>query len=804
MRKNPFEFKCLLLVFALLLAAPGIYGQDAPRLLSVARSGPDQIVLHWQPEPEQSRCGVFASSDGMHWQPWEESLLIRKKGRIQLSQANPGDRLYFRLLSKDSAGGESPPSRVYGVRFNAKQETEWLIVDGFDTWNERHGEGLNHTFGVTYGEALDAAGVDFDTCSHQAVGKKVRLKDYQNVVWFLGDDGPEEGTLDAGQRRQIKRFLEAGGHLFITGANLGQDLVEKGKDRDEAFLTTVLKTAFVEYDGCHYKVKAADESKVFPQGTAFRFNGRNAEIYPVDEPDVLNPALGGGGRPALSFDGVVGHYGVEFEGCIGRGRKPAKVMVWGFPFEAVYPAETRLALMKQVVDFFSAPNKSFGSVSITVRSSEGPIADVRVELRGTPFAAVTDKRGRCRIDNVPPGTYQVRTRHFMYEPAAQRVRIAADKRAKSELPVEKKDEVRETRSVWVVRNQMTSPEKIREMIRRSKAAGFNELIVQVRGRGDAYYRSETEPRSEALEEQPSDFDPLRLCIDEAHAAGLKVQAWMNAGYVWSDTGRPSPKSPKHILNRHPEWMLVTRNGRSLNDYAPEEFRERSNEGRFLALHNPEVQDYLYKVYMEVVQNYDIDGIHFDFIRWTTRGYDIFHDYDLGYGEPGRKAFAAQHGVDPYNIRPQDETLAYAWEDFRRDAVAGLVRRVYEGVQKVKPDVQVTAAVFARYHKGRVIAMQDWVDWLERGHLDAACIMAYYENNSIMRETVRTGTDYRFGGRINAGLGAYRTDTQGLIEQVRQSRLIGCEGQVVFAYGSLSDEDVEALAATVYRVPAKPY
>src|SRR5712692_1383076 len=66
----------------------------------------------------------------------------------------------------------------------------------------------------------------------------------------------------------------------------------------------------------------------------------------------------------------------------------------------------------------------------------------------------------------------------------------------------------EVRALWVVRTTLTSPEKIRKMVETAAAAGFNTLVVQVRGRGDAYYRSRWEPRAVELKDQPPDFDPL--------------------------------------------------------------------------------------------------------------------------------------------------------------------------------------------------------------------------------------------------------------------------------------------------------
>ena len=79
-------------------------------------------------------------------------------------------------------------------------------------------------------------------------------------------------------------------------------------------------------------------------------------------------------------------------------------------------------------------------------------------------------------------------------------------------PVHAQDEVR---ALWVVRTTLTSPAAIATMVAAAKNGGFNTLLVQVRGRGDAYFQQGIEPRPAALAAQPA-FDPLATTIARAH------------------------------------------------------------------------------------------------------------------------------------------------------------------------------------------------------------------------------------------------------------------------------------------------
>ncbi len=84
--------------------------------------------------------------------------------------------------------------------------------------------------------------------------------------------------------------------------------------------------------------------------------------------------------------------------------------------------------------------------------------------------------------------------------------MAAQAAMAAETPAPSK----EIRALWVIRTSLTSPESITEMVRRAKSANFNTLIVQVRGRGDAYYQSRWEPRAAEMKDTPDSFDP-RYC-----------------------------------------------------------------------------------------------------------------------------------------------------------------------------------------------------------------------------------------------------------------------------------------------------
>jgi uncharacterized lipoprotein YddW (UPF0748 family) len=335
------------------------------------------------------------------------------------------------------------------------------------------------------------------------------------------------------------------------------------------------------------------------------------------------------------------------------------------------------------------------------------------------------------------------------------------------------------------------------MVRRAKEAGFNTLIVQVRGRGDAYYTSRWEPRAEELKETPATFDPFAQVIEEAHRAGLKVHAWINMGFCAPADIRPP--SPDHIVNRHPEWLQVHRAVAvqllKLDPEDPEYLRILSKqidqdkneiEGLYTSFAIPGVKEHLYNIAMDVTDRYNVDGIHLDYIRCAARTLDynritlerfrIEIDKSLGAGE--KNLFATALTLDPLIY-----TTAFPeqWARFLQDQVTQVVERISVGARARKSAVLVSAAVLANDEAALSRCSQDWRLWLERGYLDAVCPMAYTADSEIYTRQIQKARAHAAGHQLWAGVGAYQMPVEGAVEKIGIARSLGADGVVVFSY-----------------------
>ena len=190
----------------------------------------------------------------------------------------------------------------------------------------------------------------------------------------------------------------------------------------------------------------------------------------------------------------------------------------------------------------------------------------------------------------------------------------------------------EIRGVWVVRTSLTSRDDITRVVDTARRGGFNTLFVQVRGRGDAFYKSALEPRSVDLAGQPATFDPLAVTLDLGHRAGLRVHAWIVVNLVSSSVALP--RAPGHVVNKHPEWLMVPQPlAKSLHSVAPSAraylarladwTREMSDhvEGLYLSPVSPGARQYTVDVVTEIAANYAVDGVHFDYVRFPSEAFD---------------------------------------------------------------------------------------------------------------------------------------------------------------------------------------
>jgi len=337
--------------------------------------------------------------------------------------------------------------------------------------------------------------------------------------------------------------------------------------------------------------------------------------------------------------------------------------------------------------------------------------------------------------------------------------------------------------LWVIRDVLKSKRTIDSMVDFAIEKNINHLFVQVRGRGYSFYESEFIPRSQILSE--GEFDPLAYLLDTAKGKGIKIHAWVNVYVLWSSKSLPNDE--RHILHMRQEWLDTIEEWpvdveKQLDMVAV----NNGSEGLFLSPNHPDVNGYLIKVFRELITNYDIDGLHLDYIR--------YQDAEYGRNPYAIARFKSVSGNDPgpWFLEMERSTIASRrlianmkrWNNFKRKAVTSLVKDTRALVNEVRPDCIISAAVKPNLYVARERYFQEWNVWLAAGYLDWVVPMNYSPNKREFARNIDVINDNfpkKYREKIIMGIALHNQTPSEAAEKIKFSRLGQFPRISVFSY-----------------------
>ncbi len=309
--------------------------------------------------------------------------------------------------------------------------------------------------------------------------------------------------------------------------------------------------------------------------------------------------------------------------------------------------------------------------------------------------------------------------------------------------------------------------------------GFNMIIPNMWTAGSAHYASDLLPRSETFDRYG---DQIASCLAAARRHGLEVHPW---------------KVNWNLLNAPPDFVERLRSeGRT----------QVSVEGEpidWLCPSNPENLRLELETMLEVVRKYDVDGVHFDYIRYPGR--------HACYCDGCRKRFEAFLGrsVGNWPAEVFDGDLAEEYTEWRCNQITRLVRETSVRAREEKPGIRISAAVFPDYPSCRYDVGQDWVLWIREGYLDFVCPMDYSSDDGWFSRIVRRQVEQAGGAvPVYAGIGvtvarsALTPDR--VVGQIHIARERGADGFVLFNFDpGLAERILPSCSLSATAVPAVP-
>ena len=359
---------------------------------------------------------------------------------------------------------------------------------------------------------------------------------------------------------------------------------------------------------------------------------------------------------------------------------------------------------------------------------------------------------------------------------------------------------REVRALWVTRASLTTQRAIAEMVHSARDHGFNTILVQIRGRGDAYYAGGPEPRAAELTQAGAAFDPLAEVIESARRAGLRVHAWVNVNLVGSAVELPSERS--HLLYRHPEWLMVPRElAPQLAPFEPNNPAyagaisrwTRSQAGAVEGLYSspiiPAAADHVISIVTHLARRYDLDGLHLDYIRYPNETFD-YSRYAIAefrshiaptLNDAARRSIDGRAAVDLF---AWPDALQDEWRRFRTARLSALVTRIRAAVKRERPSIELSAAVAPDAEEATTLRLQDWRAWIDGRLLDAVCPMVYTQDTALFTAQIAAAQAAAGASAVWAGIGSYRLTPAQTLEHIAAARRAGAAGIALFSYDSL--------------------
>ncbi len=263
------------------------------------------------------------------------------------------DSIYYMRLISYNGSGRSSATSLLSVYTGGDNTV--LIVDGFD----RQGGTVNpRNYIKNHAPAVAAAGYAVASATNEAIeSSQLSLNGHAFVDWFLGDESTAESTFSNAEQNKVKTFLSNGGRLFVSGAEIGWDLVAKGSDGDKAFYRDYLKARYkndapFNKSGEYYSARGVAGS-AFDTVSVFSFDDGSHGTFDVDWPDAISAVSGA--YNGFSFENVPlseGGAGIYYNGPFGSGTYEGKLVHMSIPFETVYPGSRRRGLMAAIARYF--------------------------------------------------------------------------------------------------------------------------------------------------------------------------------------------------------------------------------------------------------------------------------------------------------------------------------------------------------------------------------------------------------------------------------------------------------------------
>jgi uncharacterized lipoprotein YddW (UPF0748 family) len=346
----------------------------------------------------------------------------------------------------------------------------------------------------------------------------------------------------------------------------------------------------------------------------------------------------------------------------------------------------------------------------------------------------------------------------------------------------------EIRGVWVTNidsNVLFQRQRWQQSIDQLKKLNFNTIYPVAWNWGYTLYPSKVAEKNVGQRVMPNkaielisgktlppgegltDRDMLKEAVARGHRHQMAVIPWFEFGLM---TTAPSDPSGSDLAKKHPQWLTKRRDGTTA-------YKEGRHERNWLNPLHPEVQKFIKDLLVEVVRNYDVDGIQLD---------DHFgYPYEFGYDDLTVRTYKAEHQgqappADPKNVE---------WTNWRANKVTALLKDLFKEIKKANPKAIISVSPNPQEFSKSVF-LADWVAWERAGLVEEVLIQVYRTGLDKFKEELQRPEVQRAKSHIPVGIGVLAglkprpVKMSQIQEQVQAVRQQGLAGTSFFFYETL--------------------
>ncbi len=339
----------------------------------------------------------------------------------------------------------------------------------------------------------------------------------------------------------------------------------------------------------------------------------------------------------------------------------------------------------------------------------------------------------------------------------------------------------EGRGLWNHSGLGAYPGDWERSIKELAIAGINMILPNMAWAGVAHYDSKVLPQSNKFKQYG---DQIAQCVEAAHKHNMEVHVWK---ITWNLEGAPKEFAEK-----------MQKEGRT-------QVSDKSETINWLCPSHPENVKLELNTIIEIVQNYDVDGIHLDYIRYPGSRACFCQECKKRFTLATRQVIKDF----PASVLPKSGEHGQAYIDWRAQQITRLVRLIHKRAKTIKPDIKISTAVFGGYPSCVTSIGQDWIAWAKAGYIDFVCPMNYTEDSKYFTDLLENQLDLMPKDvAIYPGIGATASNSlltpDAVVGQIHLARFLGASGWTIFDYtANISNTVLPAIQMGVGKLKATP-